>query len=87
MGYNQGVSVTILFFASIADALGHRRLELPSAPGDTVESVCDRLMTAHPQLERFRPTLLFALDEEYVKPSAPVPAGATLALIPPVSGG
>ncbi len=87
MGYNWGVTVTILLFASVADAAGQRRLELQSAPGDTVETVCDRLMAAHPQIARFRPSLLFALDEEYVKPSAPVPAGATLALIPPVSGG
>ena len=33
------------------------------------------------------PTLLFALDEAYVKPTTTISNGATLALIPPVSGG
>ncbi len=87
VGYNNHVIVTILLFASLADAAGRRRLEVASAPGDTVETVCQRVMAIHPELERFRPSLLFALNEEYAKPWAPVPAGATLALIPPVSGG
>jgi molybdopterin converting factor small subunit len=33
------------------------------------------------------PTLLYALDEEYAQPWQPVQPGATLAFIPPVSGG
>ena len=31
--------------------------------------------------------MLYALNEEYVRESEPVPAGATVAFIPPVSGG
>jgi molybdopterin converting factor subunit 1 len=81
------MGVTILLFASIAERAGTRRLELPLSPGDTVASVRDRLIAAHPQLGAFVPTLLYALNEEYVRESEPVPAGATLALIPPVSGG
>lgn len=61
---------------------------MPSIPGDTVSSVRERLIAEHPGLARFVPNLLYALDEEYVDDDAtPVPAGATLALIPPVSGG
>ena len=47
----------------------------------------DRLLAVHPELERFVPTLLYALNEEYARETDAVPAGATLALIPPVSGG
>ncbi|MGI8925918.1 MAG: MoaD/ThiS family protein [Tepidiformaceae bacterium] len=81
------MAVRVLLFASIADAAGTRQLEVAYRPGDTVASLCERLTSARPELCRFLPTLLFALDEDYVKPSAPVPDGATLALIPPVSGG
>jgi molybdopterin converting factor subunit 1 len=81
------MGVTILLFASIAERAGTRRLELPLSPGDTVASVRDRLIGTYPQLGAFVPTLLYALNEEYVRESEPVPAGATLALIPPVSGG
>ncbi|MCK9518524.1 MAG: MoaD/ThiS family protein [Dehalococcoidia bacterium] len=81
------MQLTVLLFASIAEAAGARRIELPVEPGDTVAVVRDRLIERYPQLSRFLPTLLYALDEEYVREDQPVQPGATLALIPPVSGG
>lgn len=79
--------ITVLFFASLADAVGTRELSLAHVAGDTVASVRDRLIAMHPQVSEFTETLLYAVDEEYADEDAPVPAGATLALIPPVSGG
>lgn len=81
------MAITVLFFASLAEAVGARELSLAHVAGDTVASVCDRLVAEHPQIAEFTPTLLYAVDEEYAEVDAPVPAGATLALIPPVSGG
>lgn len=81
------MSVTILLFASVAEAVGSRRLEIDSQPGDRVAEIRDRLLAAYPQLERFAPNLLYALDEEYVTLDSPIGDGTTLALIPPVSGG
>lgn len=77
----------MLLFASVADRAGTRRVELPSADGDTVASVRDRLLERFPQLATAVPTLMYAINEEYARESDPVPAGATLAMIPPVSGG
>lgn len=79
--------MTVLLFASLADRAGTRKVELPREPGDTVESVRDRLIGRYPDLAAFVPNLLYALDEEYVRPDSAVGDGATLALIPPVSGG
>lgn len=79
--------MTILLFASLAEKAGTRRIELERLEGDTVGSVRDRLLAVHPELGRFVPTLLYALNEEYARETDAVPAGATLALIPPVSGG
>jgi molybdopterin converting factor subunit 1 len=81
------MAVTVLLFASIAEKAGTRRLEIPAAPGDTVATIRDRLLERFPQLRAFVPTLLYALNENYVKDTAPVCDGATVALIPPVSGG
>ena len=81
------MEVTVLLFASVAEKAGTRRLTVPSEAGDTVAQVRDRVLERFPQLESSLPTLLYAVDEEYVKEWAPVPAGATVALIPPVSGG
>jgi molybdopterin converting factor small subunit len=52
-----------------------------------VASIRDRLLERFPQLAAAVPTLMYAIDEEYARESDPVPAGATVALIPPVSGG
>lgn len=82
-----GMEITVLLFASIAEAAGTRRLVLAHRAGDTVKSVRERLLDTHPQLARFVPTLLYAINEEYARENEQVPAGATLALIPPVSGG
>jgi molybdopterin synthase catalytic subunit len=85
--YNLDMTITVLLFASVAEKAGKRRLELPFAAGDSVASVRDRLLEGMPQLRPFVPNLMYALDEEYVRETAAVRDGATLALIPPVSGG
>ncbi len=81
------MEVTILLFASVAEKAGPRKLTVAAEPGDTVARVRDLVVDRFPQLETSLPTLLYALNEEYVKESARVYPGATLALIPPVSGG
>lgn len=85
--YNRRVEVTVLLFASVAEKAGWRRRVLPLEAGDTVASVRDRLVADHPQLRESVSTLLYALNEEYVREHDAVPPGSTLALIPPVSGG
>jgi molybdopterin synthase catalytic subunit len=87
LGYNRGVNVTVLLFASLAQTAGVRRLELPWSDGDTVASVRDQVVSRYPSLERFLPNLVYALNEEYAELEQAVPKGATIALIPPVSGG
>ncbi len=79
--------VTLLLFASIAEKAGRRRIEMDLRDGDTVHSVCERLLLDYPHLRPFFPRLMFAINEEYARDDALVPPGATLALIPPVSGG
>lgn len=81
------MEVTVLLFASVAEKAGWRRRVLPLAEGDTVATVRERLVAEHPQLRESVPTLLYALNEEYVREYDAVPPGSTLALIPPVSGG
>ncbi len=79
--------ITVLLFASVAEKAGTRRLELPDGTGTTVGDIRDQLVERYPALEPMLPNLLFAVDEEYVRTDAPVRAGQTVAVIPPVSGG
>ncbi|MBI2766468.1 MAG: MoaD/ThiS family protein [Chloroflexi bacterium] len=81
------MQVKVLLFASVAEKAGVRKIQLDLERGDRVCDVRDRLLRAYPQLSPHVPTLMYALDEEYVREDALVPDGATLALIPPVSGG
>lgn len=81
------MEITVLLFASVADRLGTRRLSLEVPEGATVATARDALLQRFPQVEPFLPNLLYALDEEYVRVTQPITQGATLALIPPVSGG
>jgi molybdopterin converting factor subunit 1 len=81
------MEVTVLLFASLAEKAGWRKRAIEVREGDTVATVRDRLVEEHPQLRPAVPSLLYALNEEYAREWDPVPAGATLAFIPPVSGG
>lgn len=77
----------MLLFASIAQKAGVRSLQVPFESGDTIARVRDRVVQRYPQIASSLPTLLYALNEEYAREGDPVTPGATLALIPPVSGG
>ncbi len=81
------MEVTVLLFASLAEKAGWRKRAFELLADDTVATVRDRLVAEHPQLAVAVPSLLYAINEDYVREHDPVPAGATLALIPPVSGG
>lgn len=81
------MEISVLFFASVAARLQTRRLVIDVPPGATVETARDLLLARFPEIEPFLPNLLYAVDEEYVRITQPLTAGATLALIPPVSGG
>ncbi len=79
--------IEVLCFAAARDAIGAMRTEIDIEPGTTVGSALVALVTRYPALESLVPSLRVALNEEFVATSVSVPEGATLALLPPVSGG
>jgi molybdopterin converting factor subunit 1 len=80
------MSVTVLLFASYADALGAPSLSL-ELPGDaTVSDVLAELAT-RPGGDRIPRTPLVAVNQRYAALSARVAPGDEVALIPPVAGG
>lgn len=80
-------SVKVLFFASLADQLGVRELELELPAAARVSDALDRLTQTHPDLAAQRETLAVAVNLAYVDPAHVLADGDELALIPPVSGG
>jgi molybdopterin converting factor subunit 1 len=80
------VTVTVLLFASYADALGRSSVELSLAPGATVSDVVERL--AHmPGADRLPPSPLVAVNQSYAPYAQPLSSGDEVAVIPPVAGG
>jgi molybdopterin converting factor small subunit len=80
------MTLTVLLFASYADAFGRSDLELAVEPGATVADLLARVR-ALPGAERLPPTPLVAVNQAYARPSRQLWAGDEVALIPPVAGG
>jgi molybdopterin converting factor subunit 1 len=80
------VTVTVLLFASYADALGHDSVEVALAPGATVRDLMTRL-TELPGSAALPPSPLVAVNRSYATPDAVLTAGDEVAVIPPVAGG
>jgi molybdopterin converting factor subunit 1 len=80
------MTVTLLLFASYADAIGKSSLELSLPTGATVGELLERVRTFG-GADRLPPAVLVAVNEHYASPERVLSAGDEVALIPPVAGG
>lgn len=80
------MSVTVLLFASYAEALGATSLAMELPAGATVADVLESLRS-RPGADRLPRAPLVAVNQHYARPSSPVAAGDEVAIIPPVAGG
>jgi molybdopterin converting factor subunit 1 len=81
------MKVHIRLFAGLHDLLGERNVTLELSEGATVADLRDQLSRQYPVITPYLPTLVCAVDEEYVTPDHALREGDDVALIPPVSGG
>jgi molybdopterin synthase catalytic subunit len=79
------MAVEVLYFAGARDAAGVAR-ETVAAPA-SVGDLRRALAAARPALAPILPRCRIAVDREFVDDAAPVPDGAEVAVVPPVSGG
>ena len=80
------MTVTVLLFASYADALGRSAVELPLADGATVgDVVADLDRLAGPG--RLPAAPVVAINQSYATYDQVVRPGDEVAVIPPVAGG
>ena len=80
-------TITVLYFAAARERVGQSRESLEVPPGTRVTDVLRLLAARHPSLAPLLPHLRVAVNQEFSDAEAMVPAGAELALIPPVAGG
>ena len=81
------MTVTVLFFAQARDHAGRSQSALELPDGSSVADALAALRTAHPALEALMPHLAVAVNGTLAAAGTRIPAGAELALLPPVSGG
>lgn len=80
------ITVTTLFFASYADALGRSSVAVTLPAPATVGEVVARVR-ALPGAERVPPAPLVAVNAAYARADHVLAEGDEVALIPPVAGG
>lgn len=80
-------TVNVRLFASLREMIGERTISVELPDGATVGALRTRIGETYPRVQPFLPTLVCAVDEEYVPPSHVLRDGDNVALIPPVSGG
>lgn len=80
------MTVTVLLFASYADALGHSSVDVQLPAGATVADLLQHVR-GYPGADRLPPRPLVAVNRSYAGEGAVLSAGDEVALIPPVAGG
>lgn len=81
------IHVRVLFFGAACDVVGRDEIGLELKTPSDASSARKQLLAAHPALERFGNSLLFAVNQEYAQPDQKIQDGDELAVFPPVSGG
>jgi molybdopterin synthase catalytic subunit len=79
--------VTVRLFASLHEMVGQRDVALDLPEGATIGELCRSLADRYPVVHALLPTLVCAVDEEYVTRDHVLGDGDFVAVIPPVSGG
>jgi molybdopterin converting factor subunit 1 len=80
------MTITVLLFASYADALGRSQIELDLGSGATVGDVVDRVRGLGDAM-RLPASPMVAVNEQYSSRDQQLREGDEVALIPPVAGG
>lgn len=80
------MALTVLYFAAAREAAGTDTETLDAAPA-TVADLRRALARGRPGLERVLSRCRIAVNQEFAGETDPVPDGAEVAVLPPVSGG
>lgn len=79
--------VSVLFFATLRDAAGNRKVALDLPQGETVEGLKRQLAVIYPGVKPLLDSALVSVNKEFAFDQDIIPESAEIALFPPVSGG
>jgi len=84
---SQSVRVKVLFFGRLKEIVGHSEASVELPDGSPIEALFSRYGAQHPELTRFRASLVASHNQEFAPWSTPLHCGDEVAFLPPVSGG
>ncbi len=79
--------ITVRLFAVARERAGRREIEVEIPEGATVADLRRALAHEVPTVAELLPLVRIAVAGEYAEDDLPIPEGAEVAVIPPVSGG
>jgi len=93
-GYNslvpqvsQTIRVKVLFFGRLRELTGHAEDSIEFAGATTIEQLFALYSTRHPEIAKYRSSVVASRNEEFAAWDTPLRAGDEVAFLPPVSGG
>jgi molybdopterin converting factor subunit 1 len=84
---SQTARVKVLFFGLLKEIVGHAEDFADLPDGSPIEALFSKYGTAHPELARFRASLVASHNQEFAAWNTPLHSGDEVAFLPPVSGG
>ncbi len=79
--------IKVIFFATLKERAGRRDMLVSLPEGASVAELKQRLQEEMPALQPAMHTTIVSINHEFAEDSERIPAGAEVALFPPVSGG
>jgi molybdopterin converting factor subunit 1 len=79
--------MNVLLFARARDLIGADRIDVEIPEPATVGALRQALIQRYPNLAGLMEKSAFAINDEFGEDGTQIPAGAEVALLPPVSGG
>ena len=81
------MQITVLFFATLREHAGTRQAKMELPPGARVSDLKAQLPLVYPGLAKMTGSILVSVNKEFAFDEEEIPAGAEVAVFPPVSGG
>jgi molybdopterin converting factor subunit 1 len=79
--------VKVLFFGRLRELTGHGEDSAEFAHAATVEQVFALYASRHPELAKYRSSVVASRNQEFAAWDTPLCSGDEVAFLPPVSGG
>lgn len=79
--------VKVLFFGRLKEIVGQGEDSVELPDGAPIEALFSLYRASHPELARFRASLVASRNQEFAAWNTPLHSGDEVAFLPPVSGG